>query len=269
MSKTSEAPSFSPEEPPKHAALEKLGAEFKEALMEKSSGELLRDLVDDLKFKDAPDAKVTLTSGTSTILLQAILTKEGWDTRGVDGSYGPKTRAAVEKMQRDLGIGADGIFGAKSLRALATHLKIDLEKLDEPRAVIVDEETGARHVFAEQAQDSHMKLEVHGEKGSPVPEVEYQPPLEDPIQWPDEDEINQYRRQLKQGGVTISGDYDPAEAAQEYGEPRVSVAGQIDVPVQTPKHKTRKEKLNTIKSYMGESGGDDKGPIAEFVDDDE
>lgn len=45
---------------------------------------------------------------------QCLLTFLGYDTGGVDGIWGPKSRNATEQVQEDLGIPADGIFGTQT-----------------------------------------------------------------------------------------------------------------------------------------------------------
>ena len=49
---------------------------------------------------------------------QALLTFLGYDTGGVDGIWGPKSRNATEACQEDLGIPADGIFGPQTEAAV-------------------------------------------------------------------------------------------------------------------------------------------------------
>jgi hypothetical protein len=55
-----------------------------------------------------------------TKTIQDTLKMLGYDLgpRGVDGYYGPSTRAAVKKFQKDAGIGVDGIAGKNTIRAL-------------------------------------------------------------------------------------------------------------------------------------------------------
>ncbi len=50
--------------------------------------------------------------------LQQALTDNGYDTGGIDGIYGEKTKNAVIKYQRDNGLKADGIAGAETLARL-------------------------------------------------------------------------------------------------------------------------------------------------------
>ncbi len=46
--------------------------------------------------------------------LQALLKAKGFDPGAVDGSFGPKTAAAVKRFQQAAGIGADGVVGPKT-----------------------------------------------------------------------------------------------------------------------------------------------------------
>lgn len=49
---------------------------------------------------------------------QCLLIFLGYDTGGVDGIWGPKSRNATEAAQEDLGIPADGVWGAQTETAI-------------------------------------------------------------------------------------------------------------------------------------------------------
>lgn len=49
---------------------------------------------------------------------QCILNFLGYDTGGVDGIWGPKSRNATEQAQEDLGIPADGVWGPQTETAV-------------------------------------------------------------------------------------------------------------------------------------------------------
>ena len=49
---------------------------------------------------------------------QCLLTFLGYDTGGVDGIWGPKSRNATEAAQEDIGIPADGVWGAQTETAI-------------------------------------------------------------------------------------------------------------------------------------------------------
>ncbi len=57
--------------------------------------------------------------GADVEKLQRELTRHGFDPNGIDGSFGPGTRAAVVKFQRAKGLEADGVVGAGTWRALS------------------------------------------------------------------------------------------------------------------------------------------------------
>ena len=50
--------------------------------------------------------------------IQQALTNRGYDTGGIDGIFGTKTKNAVTAFQRANGLTVDGIVGAQTLRAL-------------------------------------------------------------------------------------------------------------------------------------------------------
>jgi peptidoglycan hydrolase-like protein with peptidoglycan-binding domain len=60
------------------------------------------------------------STGDDVSQLQRLLTRAGYDTGGVDGDFGPHTRAAVEKFQREHGLQVDGKVGHATWAALQT-----------------------------------------------------------------------------------------------------------------------------------------------------
>ena len=51
------------------------------------------------------------------VQIQTELAKYGYYSGPIDGQYGPSKKAAVEKLQTDLGLTADGLFGAATADA--------------------------------------------------------------------------------------------------------------------------------------------------------
>jgi peptidoglycan hydrolase-like protein with peptidoglycan-binding domain/GH25 family lysozyme M1 (1,4-beta-N-acetylmuramidase) len=56
--------------------------------------------------------------GAAVRTLQTLLEKRGFDPQGVDGDFGPHTRAAVEAFQRARGLDVDGVVGRQTWAAL-------------------------------------------------------------------------------------------------------------------------------------------------------
>jgi hypothetical protein len=61
--------------------------------------------------------------GAAVKVLQRALVQLGYSPGKIDGQYGPSTVDAVTRFQRAGGLGADGILGPNTLRALARALK--------------------------------------------------------------------------------------------------------------------------------------------------
>ena len=59
-----------------------------------------------------------LSSTRETMLVQARLASLGYDVGAPDGVAGAKTRAAVLRFQKDMGLSADGVVGPKTKAAL-------------------------------------------------------------------------------------------------------------------------------------------------------
>lgn len=63
------------------------------------------------------------SEGGQVAALQTICLNAGWGDCGkADGTFGPRTDAAVRVMQQDLGLEVDGIYGPASAKALAAAL---------------------------------------------------------------------------------------------------------------------------------------------------
>jgi peptidoglycan hydrolase-like protein with peptidoglycan-binding domain len=58
------------------------------------------------------------SAGSDVSTLQQLLTRAGYDTGGVDGSFGPSTRDALMAFQREHGLTPDGVAGAGTIAAL-------------------------------------------------------------------------------------------------------------------------------------------------------
>jgi hypothetical protein len=57
-------------------------------------------------------------SQNNVIQIQQKLQEKGYDPKGIDGKYGPNTRAAVIRFQTDNGLQVDGIVGPQTRAAL-------------------------------------------------------------------------------------------------------------------------------------------------------
>lgn len=71
--------------------------------------------------KPAPTTLSTGSRGADVKKLQSFLVSRGYlDPKGVDGVYGPKTRAAVASMQAKNGLKPDGVVGPKTTAKIAS-----------------------------------------------------------------------------------------------------------------------------------------------------
>ena len=75
-------------------------------------------------------------SGSAVKSLQKRLTALGYDTKGVDGDFGPNTERALKAFQKDAHVDVDGVAGPQVFKALdkAEKKKADAEKEAEKKA---------------------------------------------------------------------------------------------------------------------------------------
>lgn len=83
---------------------------------------------------------------------QCLLNFLGYDTGGVDGIWGPKSRNATEQAQKDLGIPADGVWGTQTetavLEAVYTYdVDAPVPEADTPAADSNDGRTDLEILF--------------------------------------------------------------------------------------------------------------------------
>lgn len=75
-----------------------------------------------VNFAGGHEAVETLSrygsTGSEVRQIQTKLNELGYDTGGIDGTYGTKTKNAVIAFQQSKGLSADGIAGPKTLEAL-------------------------------------------------------------------------------------------------------------------------------------------------------
>lgn len=57
-------------------------------------------------------------SNSNVVAIQKKLIEKGYDPKGVDGAYGPGTKAAIRQFQKDNGLTVDGVCGPATRKAL-------------------------------------------------------------------------------------------------------------------------------------------------------
>jgi peptidoglycan hydrolase-like protein with peptidoglycan-binding domain len=70
-----------------------------------------------INIDEADQSHPVLTLGSTGLpvrRLQSRMSAVGFDTGGVDGRFGPKTEAAVRKLQQDFNLIVDGIVGQQT-----------------------------------------------------------------------------------------------------------------------------------------------------------
>jgi peptidoglycan hydrolase-like protein with peptidoglycan-binding domain len=60
-------------------------------------------------------------TGANVSRLQSLLSSAGFNPGGIDGDFGPRTRAAVMNYQESRGLGVDGVVGPQTWSALNGH----------------------------------------------------------------------------------------------------------------------------------------------------
>jgi peptidoglycan hydrolase-like protein with peptidoglycan-binding domain len=68
-------------------------------------------------YGPATDAALKGKAKDVVIQIQTELAKYGYYTGLIDGHYGPDTKAALTKLQTDLGVAADGLIDAETIDA--------------------------------------------------------------------------------------------------------------------------------------------------------
>lgn len=58
------------------------------------------------------------TVGYDVLQLQMILQSLGYDPGPIDGIFGPRTKNAIMRFQRDNGLKVDGIVGPETMRVI-------------------------------------------------------------------------------------------------------------------------------------------------------
>jgi peptidoglycan hydrolase-like protein with peptidoglycan-binding domain len=87
------------------------------------------------------------TSGQAVVHLQTRLKELGFDPQGIDGQFGPRTRAAVLGFQRNQGLLADGVVGPKTWAALGNPKKIEAPKVPD----VQPGQKGSAELFVQRA----------------------------------------------------------------------------------------------------------------------
>ncbi|MBS1151964.1 MAG: mannosyl-glycoprotein endo-beta-n-acetylglucosaminidase [Myxococcaceae bacterium] len=97
------------------------------------------------------------SSGESVRALQQRLLQAGFDPGGVDGQFGGRTKAAVERFQQQKGLTVDGIAGNQTMRAFAGESTFEPAPTA-PGAATTAQQAGIGHKFKQFREIDEAKL---------------------------------------------------------------------------------------------------------------
>jgi murein DD-endopeptidase MepM/ murein hydrolase activator NlpD len=83
-------------------------------------------------------------AGFDVAALQFRLAWRGFPSGPIDGGYGPRSAAAVRRFQRWAGLGADGVAGAATIRALRGRIRRSPVRFSRPVAAPTGDRFGPR-----------------------------------------------------------------------------------------------------------------------------
>jgi murein DD-endopeptidase MepM/ murein hydrolase activator NlpD len=83
-------------------------------------------------------------AGFDVAALQFRLAWRGFPSGPIDGGYGPRSAAAVRRFQRWAGLGADGVAGSATIRALRGRIRRSPVRLSRPVAAPTGDRFGPR-----------------------------------------------------------------------------------------------------------------------------
>ena len=141
------------EEAKKKAAVE---AEAKRQADEAAAAKVLADAAAEKKAAEAAEAGLRLATPDRQ-RLQVALTALGFDTRGVDGTFGPRSREMIAAWQKARNQPATGFLTAAQQQALLKDGAAAIQKHDDEQKKIEDDKKKAEEEAKKKAEEEKAK----------------------------------------------------------------------------------------------------------------
>lgn len=141
------------------AARQKAELEAKQKADAAAKAKADAELATERRAAEATENALKLTS-VDRQRLQVGLTSLGFDTRGNDGSFGPRSREMISNWQKARNQPATGFLSAAQRQAILKEAAVAIGKYDDEQKKIADERTKAEEEARKKADDEKAKADA-------------------------------------------------------------------------------------------------------------